>query len=76
MNQISLWQALEQKQITREELQPTLFKKLGEPANELQANLAQELIKKIVSYYFTTPEEPNYTIYSIVGYVAEIIQRK
>ena len=72
----SLWNQLETKQITREELQPTLFKKLGVPSTELQANLAQELIKKIVSYYFTTPEEPNYTIYSIVGYVAEIVQRK
>jgi len=77
MNQTnSLWNQLETKQISREELQPTLFKKLGEPSNELQANLAQELIKKIVSYYFTSPEEQNYTIYSVVGYVAEIVQRK
>ena len=72
----NLWNQLETKQITREELQPTLFKKLGAPSTELQANLAQELIKKIVSYYFTSPEKPNYTIYSVVGQVAEIVQRK
>jgi len=77
MNQtLSLWQALETKQITREELQPTLFKKLGEPTNELQANLAQELIKKIISYYYQAEPDQNYTIYSVVGYVAEIVQRK
>ena len=72
----SLWEQLEAKQITREELQPTLFKKLGEPANELQANLAQELIKKIISYYYQPEPDQNYTIYSVVGYVAEIVQRK
>ena len=54
----------------------TLFKKLGEPSNELQANLAQELIKKIVSYYYQAEPDQNYTIYSVVGYVAEIVQRK
>ena len=72
----SLWNQLETKQITREELQPTLFKKLGEPANELQSNLAQELIKKIISYYYQPEPDQNYTIYSVVGYVAEIVQRK
>ena len=77
MNQtLSLWQALETKQITREELQPTLFKKLGEPANELQANLAQEILKKIISYYYQPEPDQNYTIYSVVGWVAEIVQRK
>ena len=77
MNQVlSLWQALETKQITREELQPTLFKKLGEPANELQANLAQEILKKIISYYYQPEPDQNYTIYSVVGWVAEIVQRK
>ena len=77
MNQVlSLWQALETKQITREELPTTLFKKLGEPANELQANLAQELIKKIISYYYQAEPDQNYTIYSVVGWVAEIVQRK
>ena len=77
MNQtISLWEQLESKKITREELQPTLFKKLGQPANELQQNLAQELIKKIVSYYYQPKPDQNYTIYSVVGWVAEIVQRK
>ena len=77
MNQtLSLWQALETKQISREELPNTLFKKLGEPTNELQANLAQELIKKIISYYYQPEPDQNYTIYSVVGWVAEIVQRK
>ena len=75
-NESNLWNQLETKQITKEQLPIALFKKLGEPANELQANLAQELIKKIISYYFTSPEEPNYTIYSVVGQVQEIVQRK
>jgi hypothetical protein len=55
----SLWQALDQKKITKEELPTTLFKKLGQPTTELQTNLCQEIIKKIVSYYFTSPEELN-----------------
>ena len=72
----SLWNQLEAKQISREELQPTLFKKLGKPVSELQQNLAQELIKKIISYYFAETTEQNYTTYSVVGYVSEIIQRR
>jgi hypothetical protein len=55
----SLWQALEQKQITKEQLPITLFKKLGQPTSELQQNLAQELIKKIASYYFTQEQDQN-----------------
>jgi hypothetical protein len=50
---------LENKKIPREELPTTLFKKLGQPATELQTNLAQELIKKIASYYFTTEQDQN-----------------
>jgi hypothetical protein len=72
----SLWNQLETKQITKEQLPITLFKKLGEPTNELQANLAQEILKKIISYYFSAEADQNYTIYSVVGYVAEIVQRK
>ena len=73
---MNLWNQLETKQISREELQPALFKKLGEPANELQQNLAQEILKKIISYYYQPEPDQNYTIYSVVGYVAEIVQRK
>ena len=73
---MNLWNQLESKKISREELQPTLFKKLGEPQSEIQQNLAQELIKKIVSYYFAQEQEQNYTTYSTVGYVAEIIHRR
>jgi hypothetical protein len=77
MNQAtSLWQALEQKQITREQLPLTLFKKLGEPKNELQQNLVQEIIKKIVSYYFIPEQDKNYTICSVIGGVSEIIQKQ
>ena len=77
MNQShSLWNQLEQKKITREELPNTLYEKLGEPKNELQQNLAQEILKKITSYYFTPEPEFNHTIYSTVGVVQSIIQRK
>jgi hypothetical protein len=50
---------LETKKIPREELSTTLFKKLGEPKTELQTNLAQEIIKKIASYYFASEPEQN-----------------
>ena len=73
---LSLWQALEQKKITRQELPQTLFKKLGEPKNDLQQNLAQELVKKIASYYFVETPELNWTIYSTVGTVQEIIHKR
>ena len=73
---MNLWSSLEQKKITREELQPTLFKKLGEPKSELQQNLAQEILKKIISYYFTSKTEQNYTTYSVVGWVQEIIHKR
>jgi len=72
----SLWNQLEQKQISKDQLQPTLFEKLGQPSTELQQNLCQELIKKIASYYFTETPEQNWTIYSVVGWVAEIIHKR
>ena len=72
----SLWNQLESKKITREELPTTLFKKLGQPKTELQQNLAQELIKKIISYYFAETPEYNHTIYSTVGTVQEIIHKR
>jgi len=72
----SLWNQLEQKQISKDQLQPTLFEKLGQPSTELQQNLCQELIKKIASYYFTETSEQNWTIYSVVGWVAEIIHKR
>ena len=73
---MNLWNLLAKKKITREQLPPTLFKKLGKPSNELQQNLAQELIKKIISYYFAETPILNHTIYSTVGTVQSIIQRK
>ena len=73
---MNLWNLLERKKITREQLPLTLFKKLGKPKNEFQTNLAQELIKKIISYYFAETPILNHTIYSTVGTVQSIIQRK
>ena len=72
---MNFWNQLESQQITREQLQPTLFKKLGSPANELQANLAQEILKKITSYYFSSVEEQNYTTHSLIGSIQEISER-
>ena len=73
---MNLWNQLETKKITREELPNTLFKKLGEPKSELQTNLCQEIVKKIISYYFSSETEQNYTTYSVVGWVSEIIHKR
>jgi hypothetical protein len=42
----------------------------------VQQNLAQEILKKIVSYYFAEEESANYATYSLFGYLTEIVQRK
>jgi hypothetical protein len=73
---MNFWNQLEKQQITREQLQPALFKKLGQPVNELQTNLAQELIKKITSYYFTEEENQNFTTHFLTGTVLEISEKK
>jgi hypothetical protein len=73
---MNFWIQLESQKINREQLQITLFKKLGQPANELQTNLAQELIKKIISYYFAETDEQNYTTYSLIGTVLEVSEKK
>lgn len=73
---MNFWTQLENQQITREQLQPTLFKKLGEPSGELQTNLAQEILKKITSYYFAEENNNNYTTFSLFGYLTEISERK
>jgi hypothetical protein len=41
----------------------------------LQTNLYGEILKKIISYYFTESESQNYTTCSLIGSVAEISQR-
>jgi len=73
---MNFWTQLEKQTLTKEQLQPTLFKKLGEPTTELQTNLSQEIIKKIISYFYAETESQNYTTYSLVGSIAEISQRK
>ena len=73
---MNLWNQLEHKRISKEQLPLTLYEKLGEPKTELQQNLIQEIIKKIVSYYFAATPETNPTIYSTVGLVQSIIQRQ
>jgi len=73
---MNFWTQLEKQTLTKEQLQPTLFKKLGEPTTELQQNLAQEILKKIISYFYAETESSNYTTYSLVGSIVEISQRK
>jgi len=73
---MNFWNQLESQQITRQQLQPLLFKKLGEPTTDLQQNLAQEILKKIVSYYFSEPEQQNHTTYSLFGSIQEIQEKK
>ncbi|KLL03225.1 MAG: hypothetical protein MRECE_23c013 [Mycoplasmataceae bacterium CE_OT135] len=72
---MNFWNQLESKQITdREQITNYLTQKLGQPTNEIQTNLLQELTKKINSYY-TEPENQNYTTYSLIGSVQEIAER-
>ncbi len=73
---MNFWNQVEQQTITKEQLATVLFKKLGKPANEIQQNLAQEILKKIASYYFASEAEQNFTTYSLVGQVSEIVQRR
>ena len=73
---MNFWNQVEQQTITKEQLATALFKKLGQPANEIQQNLAQEILKKIASYYFASEQEQNFTTYSLVGWVNEISERK
>ena len=73
---MNFWNQVEQQTITKEQLATVLFKKLGQPANEIQQNLAQEILKKISSYYFASEQEQNFTTYSLVGWVNEISERK
>ena len=72
---MNFWNLLASKQITREQLPHHLFKKLGEPENEIAKNLSQEILRKITSYYFSE-DNNNYTIHSLIGYLTEIAERK
>jgi hypothetical protein len=72
---MNFWTALETQQITsREQIEQTLIKKLGSPANQIQTNLLFELTKKINSYY-QAHENHNHTVHSLFGCVAEISER-
>jgi hypothetical protein len=57
-------------------LPTTLFKKLGSPTNELQTNLAQEILKKISSYFYSEAETQNFTTYSLISSAKEISEKK
>ena len=70
---MNFWKQLATK--PKPDLAALLTKKLGPPDNELNQNLFQEIIKKINSYY-AEPEETNFTLYSLVGYLTEIVERK
>ena len=59
----------------REQIEKHLTKKLGQPTSEVNQNLLAEIVKKINSYY-AEPEEQNFTTYSLVGQVSEIVQRR
>ena len=70
---MNFWSQLPGKPKT--EIETLLTKQLGKPNNELNADLCQEIVKKITSYYANLPEQ-NYTTYSLVGYLTEIVERK
>ena len=72
----NFWEQLESKQISdKYQVEKYLLTKLGSPSNPIQANLLQEIIKKINSYYFAT-EIQNTTTYSLIGSVSEIVEKK
>jgi len=70
----SFWQQLEAKKLSKETAETFLLAKLGQPSNQTQTNLYQEIIKKINSYYFSQEPE-NQAIYSLIGLVSKITQR-
>ncbi|CAJ0885569.1 6558_t:CDS:2 [Entrophospora sp. SA101] len=73
----TIWETIARasQQITdREGIEKYLLTKLGQPTNETQTNLLQELTKKINSYYHE-PHPENYTTYSLIGSVQEIAER-
>lgn len=72
----TFWQQLETKKITgRGEIEQYLTAKLGNPTNELQNNLLFELVKKVNSYYTEEIQQTN-TVYSLLGKVKEIVEKK
>ena len=78
-NKLTFWKQLETKQITnKEEIEQYLISQLGEPINQTQNNLLQELTKKINSYY--QPDQPlNYTVYTLTGSLTspeQILEKK
>jgi hypothetical protein len=42
----------------------------------VQTNLLADIIKKIVSYYFTEEVNQNFTTYSLIGTVLEVSEKK
>lgn len=75
-NRVNFWNQLESKQISKEQVEPFLKAQLGNPTNPTQANLLQEFIKKINSYYFPQPQINNTATFSLFGYVQEIQTRQ
>lgn len=72
---ISFWNQLESKNISKEQVESFLISKLGQPTNQTQSNLLEEITKKINSYYFQ-PIINNSATFSLFGYVQEIQTRK
>lgn len=62
----NFWNQLENKEISKEQVESFLLAKLGEPNNQTQTNLLQEFCKKVNAYYFAT-EIQNTTIYQLIG---------
>jgi hypothetical protein len=63
----NFWEQLETKQLgDKNQVEQYLFSKLGQPTNQTQTNLYQEIVKKINAYYFSQEIE-NYTVYSLIG---------
>ncbi|RHZ36287.1 hypothetical protein [endosymbiont GvMRE of Glomus versiforme] len=73
----NFWTQLENQQLANKEAtEKYLLTKLGSPKTEIQTNLYGEILKKIVSYYFTSEEPQNYTTYSLFGSITEISEKK
>jgi len=72
---MNFWQQLENKEITKNQVETFLISKLGQPTNLTQQNLLAEIVKKINSFYFQS-QINNTAIFNLYGYCQEIQARQ
>lgn len=73
---MNFWNQLETKQISKNQVEEQLLNLFGQPTNQIQTNLYQEIVKKIHSYYYSEEQPTNFTTYSLIGFTNEIMEKK